>query len=310
MSSDKLLKNLAAKKSALVIRHKVLAAVRSFFVADGFVEVDTPLLLSTVAPEEHITPLRCDGRVLATSPELQMKQLVAAGLPKVFQITRSFRKGERGALHLPEFAILEWYRPGDGLDLLKKDLEGLFNHTARQLGLGDTVDWQAQSIDLAASWPSTTVQDAFVRYAGWDPIGDFDEDRFELDLVNLVEPNLGLGRPEMLAYYPTQLGSLAKVDSRNSAVCQRAELYVQGLEIANGFVELDDGEEQRRRFESARTAMADRGDLPTKMPEDYLASLAHLPPTVGMALGLDRMAMLFANAASIDEVVAFTPDQG
>lgn len=308
--SCKLLDNLAAKKSALVVRHQVLSAVRSFFAADGFVEVDTPLLLSTVAPEEHITPVRCDGRVLATSPELQMKQLVAAGLPKVFQLTRSFRKGERGSLHHPEFAILEWYRPGDTLDLLKKDLEGLFNHVARKLGVGRTVEWQSDSIDLSAPWPTTTVQDAFIRHAGWDPIGDFDENRFELDLVNLVEPNLGLGCPEMLAYYPTKLGSLAKVHPHDSAICQRAELYVQGLEIANGFVELDDAPEQRRRFESARTAMASRGDPPTEMPEAYLSALAHLPPTVGMALGLDRMVMLFANAASIDEVVAFTPEQG
>lgn len=306
--AEQVLSGLAGKRAALVIRQQVFSAIRAFFVGQGFLEVETPLLLSTVAPEEHIAPVRCDGSILATSPELQMKQMTAAGYDRIFQLTRSFRAGERGCLHHPEFAILEWYRPGDRVDLLKQDLEGMFLHAARAVADATAVTWQGRTIELAPPWPLTTVQDAFLRYAGWDPVADFDEERFELDLVNKVEPNLGRGRPEMLAFYPTKLGSLSKPHPQNPAVCQRAELYLEGLELANGFVELDDPQEQRRRFEQARATIAARGQIPPDMPESYLTSLPQLPPTVGMALGLDRMVMLFADRASIDDVVAFPPE--
>jgi len=281
--------------------------VRSYFAGDGYLEVDTPLLLETVAPEEHIEPIECAGGYLATSPEIQMKLLMAAGYERIYQVTRSFRQGEVGKNHSPEFAILEWYRKGDSVELLARDAEAMFRWVARQVGCVDRLSWQGRSIDLSAPWRIRSVRDVFMEMAGWDPVSDFDPSRFDLDLVEKVEPNLGRGAPEFLAFYPAELGSLARLHPDDHRVAQRLELYVEGLELANGFVELNDAAEQRARFDKAARDIRRQGRVPPPMPEAFLAALARLPDCVGMALGLDRMVMLFADAGSIDEVRPFGP---
>lgn len=307
--SPPFLSRLAAKAAELEVRSSVLAAVRSFFVRQGYLEVDTPLLLETVAPEEHIEPIRCAEGFLATSPELQMKLLMAAGYERVFQITRSFRQGEVGKNHSPEFAILEWYRRGDAVEHLAADAAAMFRWVARELrGSGDLV-WQGNSVNLEGAWRIRSVQEAFIDLAGWDPVTDFDPVRFDVDLVEKVEPHLGRGVPEFLAFYPAELGSLARLHPEDPAVALRVELYVEGLELANGFVELNDAGEQRRRFEKAAKGIRRQGRTPPPMPEAFLAALPQLPDCVGMALGLDRMVMLFADAASIDEVRPFGPEE-
>jgi len=304
-SSSALLGRLASKKTRLKARHRIVSSIRAFFERQGFTEVETPLLLGAVAPEEHIRPMRCGTGFLATSPELQMKQLVAAGMERVFQLTRSFRSGEQGLLHSPEFSILEWYRPGKTIHALVRDLEQLFRFVAANVLPETRLVWKGRTIELAASWPVTTVRDAFREYAGWDPVDAFDADRFDLDLVEKVEPELGRGRPEILAYYPSELGSLSRPLPDDLRLSQRMELYVEGLELANGFVELNDADEQRTRFERAAAAIEqDSGERP-RLPEGFLASLDHLPDCVGIALGVDRLVMLFTGAASLDEVCAF-----
>ena len=287
----------------------MLRALRDYFHQAGFTEVETPLLLSTVAPEEHIVPVQGDDFYLATSPELQMKQLVAAGMVPIFQLGRSFRAGEEGRRHSPEFALLEWYRLGTTIDPLVADLEGLFGHLAATLLGAQPLSWQGDQVDLQAPWPVTPVRDAFRYHAGWDPVADFDADRFTLDLVNLVEPQLGRGRPEVLAWYPVELGSLSRVHPEDPRLSQRMELYVEGMELANGFVELNDADEQRRRFDRERRVIEAAGRQPPPMPESFLEALPELPDTVGIALGIDRLVMLFCDIDDIASVRAFGPGE-
>jgi lysyl-tRNA synthetase class 2 len=248
-------------------------------------------------------------RYLATSPELQMKQLVAAGLEPLFQIGRSFRAGELGHRHNPEFTILEWYRAGADIAPLVTDIEGLLGHLAAALLDGPQLTWQGRTVDLSVPCLVTPVREAFRRHAGWDPVAAFEVDKFNMDLANLVEPQLGRGRPEVLAWYPVELGSLSRVHPEDSRLSQRMELYIEGIELANGFVELNDPVEQRRRFAAEREAIRAAGREPSPMPESYLESLSALPDTVGIALGIDRLTMLFADASDISDVRAFGPDE-
>ena len=336
---------LGSKRRRLEIRHKLVAAVRDYFHSAGFLEVDTPLLLPTVAPESHIEPFVVDGGYLATSPELQMKELVAAGYPKVFQITRSFRRNEIGRRHSPEFAILEWYRPGHSVADLVHDVEALLPHVSRILaaspqaldgllprgrgadspsvppGLSPRgrgadspsvppgLSWQGRRVDLAPPYRATTVRDAFRRFVGRTPEECLADGTFEAELSGRVEPNLGVGAPECLHSYPTALGSLSRPDPSDPSVSQRVEIYVEGIELANGFVELADPTEQRLRFQQASEDIRSLGRNPPPVPERFLSSLARLPDCVGMALGLDRLAMLFSDASTISEVMAFGPGE-
>ncbi len=307
--SSSLLQRLTQRISFLRLRATLLRALRDYFHLHGFTEVETSLLLNTVAPEEHIAPMMVGEHYLATSPELQMKQLVAAGLAPIFQIGRSFRAGESGHRHNPEFTMLEWYRAGDSIDPLVADVEGLMGYLATTLLDSSTLSWQGNLVDLTGPWPVTPVREAFAQHAGWDPVEEFDAARFNLDLVNLVEPHLGRGRPEVLACYPVELGSLSRAHPDDPRLSQRMELYVEGMELANGFVELNDPAEQRRRFVAERQAIEAAGRLPPPMPDSYLETLSSLPDTVGIALGIDRLTMLFADVDDITLVRAFAPDE-
>ncbi len=300
---------LQSRKERLVCRDLVLRAIRRVFHQMKFVEVETPLLLSTVAPEEHIVPVRCGKGVLATSPELQMKELMAAGFDRIFQIGRSFREGERGKRHVPEFTILEWYRKARTLDSLRLDLERLLSAAARQVPGDLRVVWRGHRVDFAPPYRVVTVRDAFLQHAGWDPVEHFDADRFDIDLVERVEPHLGRGRPEILAFYPLPQASLARLCPEDPRVALRLELYVEGLELANGFMELSDPVVQRCRFLESAQAIRRAGRRPLPFPSTFVAALPFLPDCVGIALGVDRLVMLLTDAADIDQVRAFAPGE-
>ena len=304
-NKPQLLSRLESKKHNLLVRSEVLRLIRAFFHTKGFVEIETPLLLSTVAPEEHIEPFAVEGRYLAASPELQMKQLVSSGWSKLFQITRSFRKREKGRLHNPEFTILEWYRPAKGLEELMGDMEQLFLFVASGLGRSEGISFGGGRVDLSPPWGRVSVTDAFLRLAGWDPVTEFDQIRFDMDLVTKVEPRLGFEKPVFLHSYPAAVGSLAALCPDRPETAMRVELYIAGLELANGFFELRDPVEQRERFEEARQRIRESGRIPPPLPEEFLSCLGHMPPCAGAALGVDRMVMLFCNASSMSEVVAF-----
>lgn len=283
-------------------------SIRGYFLDQDFLECETPLRIPAPAPESHIDAVASGEWYLQTSPELCMKRLLAAGYPKIFQICKCFRAGERGVLHLPEFTMLEWYRTGSDYRTLMDDCEHLIGRVARELGLGDVLYWQGRRIGLLPPWGRMTVRDAFARYAGLSVEEALRRDCFDEIMVCAVEPRLGMEQPVFLCEYPKALGALARVKADNPEVAERFELYAGGLELANAFSELTDATEQRRRFEEAlRDRRRNHGPV-YPLPERFLQALPQMPPAAGIALGLDRLAMILTNQAAIDDVVAFTPE--
>lgn len=292
----------------LHLRAVLIQALRTFFIDRGYLEVETPLRIPAPAPEAHIVPLTSEGWFLQTSPELCMKRLLAAGIPKIFQLCKCFRKGERGDRHLPEFTMLEWYAAGSDYRDLMADCEALLRYLAAAMGKDGVLEWQGRRIDLVPEWERITVADAFRRYAPCTVEEALVQDRFDETLVKYVEPHLGMTTPTFLYDYPAVLGALARLSSTDPKVAERFELYVAGLELANGFSELVDPVEQRVRFLAEQEVIRLQGRDPGPMPESFLDGLETMPPATGIALGVDRLAMLFAGAESIDQVVTFLPE--
>ncbi len=292
----------------LQLRAVLIQALRTFFVDRDYLEVETPIRIPAPAPEAHIVPLTSEGWFLQTSPELCMKRLLAAGIPKIFQLCKCFRKAERGDRHLPEFTMLEWYGAGSDYRDLMADCEALLRHLAAAMGKNGMLAWQGCRIDLAPAWERITVAEAFRRYAPCTVEEALSQDRFDEMLVEYVEPHLGMATPTFLYDYPAILGALARLSSTDPAVAERFELYVAGLELANGFSELVDPAEQRARFLAEQEMIRLQGRNLGPMPELFLDTLANMPPAAGIALGVDRLVMLFGGADNIDQVVAFPPE--
>ncbi|NJC88932.1 MAG: EF-P lysine aminoacylase GenX [Desulfuromonas sp.] len=295
---------LARKQQRLEQRARILQQVRAFFVERGLLEVETPQRIPANAPELHIDATEAGEAVLQTSPELAMKRLLAAGYPDLFQLCRVWRSGERGGRHLPEFTMLEWYRRDADYTTLMNDCEALL---LRLVPAGCLV-WQGSSIDLTPPWPRLSVAEAFRRHASCTVDEALATERFDEILIVEVEPRLGPG-PLFLTDYPAPLAALARLKPDNPSTAERVELYLGGLELANGFSELTDPVEQRARFVAEETARRTAGKPPRPLPEPYLAELANLPSCAGIALGIDRLVMLLTDAPTIDAVVAFTPEQ-
>ncbi len=289
-------------RPALERRARILDGIRTFFRGEGLLEVETPVLLPQVAPEQFIDPFGVGGWFLSTSPEMHMKRLVAAGYGDLFQVTRCFRRGERGRLHNPEFTMLEWYRAGADYLKIIEDTERLVLAVAAGFGLGSAIRYQGREISLVRPWPRTTVKEAFLRSAGWDPVSQPDAERFDLDLVDRVMPDFPPDRPMVLMEYPAHGASMARLKAGDRTVAERAEVFVGGLELANAYSELTDAGELAQRF---REVSQERGEGQRPLPESFLQAMARLPACGGIALGVDRLVMLLCDAASIDEVVAF-----
>jgi lysyl-tRNA synthetase class 2 len=299
---------LASLKPNLKRRALVFDFIRDFFNAQGFLEVETPILVPAVAPEPHITPFNTDGWLLSTSPELHMKRLLAAGYEKIFQMSRCFRKSECGRWHNPEFTLLEWYRAGADYIQVLRDTEQLVNTVAARLGLGSKIRYQGQDIEVKPPWLEITVHDAFQKYAGWDPVAQPDPSRFDIDLVNKVIPSFSPNRPTMLLDYPAPMAALARLKPDNPRVAERAEIFIGGLELANAYSELADPHEQEERFRRDIELICNERGTKIATPDRFLEAMHHLPPCGGIALGMDRLVMLFCDADSIDKVIAFTRD--
>jgi elongation factor P--(R)-beta-lysine ligase len=303
----------SASLAALEKRSALLRRLRDFFYERDFVEVETPLVSPEVIPELHIEPFRlATGEFLQASPELYMKRLLADGATAIFQVTRSFRAGECGPLHRPEFTIVEWYRTGDdmlsGIDLLDELTQILLGTPAAT----HTTYAEAFERHVGLCPHTATIKELAAAASNVTPPPDIDgSDRNEwlnLLLATRVEPRLGVNRPEIVYHYPASQASLAQVVSTDAGfeVAERFELYYRGVELANGFHELTDAAELRSRFEAVNVARVadDRPALP--LPESLVAAIQRgLPPCAGCALGFDRLAMLAVGASSIDEVMTF-----
>jgi lysyl-tRNA synthetase class 2 len=299
---------LTGKADALRLRAAMMRAIRRFFLDQDFLECETPIRIPAPAPESHIDAVASGEWFLQTSPELCMKRLLAAGYPKIFQICRCFRAGERGVRHLPEFTLLEWYRTGTDYRTLMDDCEILIARVAVDLGLGGAVTWQGRKIDLTPGWERLTVREAFARYASLTVEEALRREMFDETMVDEIEPHLGRERPVFLYEYPASQGALARVKVEDPEVAERFELYIAGLELANAFSELTDAAEQRRRFEEAFRDRRRNNCPVTPMPERFLTALTRMPPSAGIALGVDRLTMLLTDQAGIDAVVAFPPE--
>jgi lysyl-tRNA synthetase class 2 len=321
-------------------RGAITRAARAWFAEQGFVEVETGILQVSPGNETHLHAprtelLQADGsratRYLRTSPEFACKKLLAAGERKIFEFAKVFRDRERGDLHLPEFTMLEWYRADSAYDTIMADAVAVIVHAARATGIRP-FSFRGKTCDPLAEPERITVAAAFERFAGIDllatiragegdraalasaaegkvRIADDDtwSDIFSKLLVEHVEPNLGQGRLTILFEYPVPEAALARVKPSDPRVAERFEVYACGVELANGFGELTDAEEQRRRFAAAMEEKARRYGERYPLDEEFLAAVGEMPEASGVALGFDRLVMLASGALRIDQVVWTSP---
>jgi len=300
---------LAKRKKALQKRASILQGIRHFFVEEGYLEVETPHRIPTPAPESHIDAIPSGSWFLHTSPELCMKRMMAAGYEKIFQICRCWRDRERGSQHLPEFTLLEWYRAGADYHSLMEECERFIRCVAIAIGLGQKFFFRSHEINLSKPWERISVQEAFRYYSETSMNEALERNLFDEIMVGDIEPELGLEKPTFIYDYPAERGALARLKPGDPSVAERFELYIGGLELANGFSELVNSEEQRRRFHHENESRQSTGKFVYSMPDKFLAELDHMPSSAGIALGVDRLVMIFLDVETIDEVVAFTPEE-
>ena len=296
-------------KDALHLRARIIQAVRRFFMDNDYLEVDTPIRIPAPAPETHIDAMMTGKHFLQTSPELCMKQLLAAGFSRVFQICKCFRQNERGRKHLPELTMLEWYNAGCNYLDLMDECEELIVFLARRLGKGTRLIYRNQPVELAKPWPRLSVTEAFEQFGSVSMNQALTQNRFDEVIALEIEPRLGVPKPVFLYDYPARHGALAKLKPQDPLLAERFELYIAGVELCNGFSELINAAEQRDRFEKEQHLRSSMKKQVYPMPEKFLAALADMPEAAGNALGLDRLVMLFADTDKIDDVVAFTPEE-
>jgi len=293
-------------EATLALRSRAVGAVRRFFAEREFIEVETPVRIAAPALEPHIYAEPSGDRYLRTSPELHMKRLIAKGYERIYQIGPCFRRGERGRRHNPEFTMLEWYRrDADYLDMLV-DTKALVASVLEETLGTTTLLYQGREIHVMPLWDCLTVEEAFLSAAGWNVITGFDPDRFDVDLVDKVEPSLPADRPVVLRDYPVQAAGLARCKEEDPRLAERWELYIGGLELANAFSELTEPGEQRRRFEQCAQERRKAGEKVYPLDEGFLTALQDgMPPCGGVALGIDRLVMLITDADTIDAVRPF-----
>ncbi len=293
------------------LRSRVLRATRDFFYRNGYIEVETPVRIPVPALETHIDAPRSEGGWLRTSPELHMKRLLVQRLAPIFQLGSCFRRNECGARHNPEFTMLEWYRVNsDYMEILAETKDLLLHVFNTTLG-STTFNYGRHRVMLDCEWDLWEVGWAFSEFAGWDPIACWDEQRFEHDLMEKVEPALPCERPCILKDYPAPAAALARLKTDNPAVAERWELYIGGMEISNTYSELCDVQQQRQRFAECAAQRAALNKEVYPPDQEFLQALEQgVPPCAGSALGFDRLMMLLCNAARIDEVRLFAQHPG
>jgi lysyl-tRNA synthetase class 2 len=327
----------ADRRPFLLARGRIAASLRGWFAAREFVEVETAALQVSPGNETHLhafaTELISPGEArrplyLRTSPEFACKKLLTAGETRIFEFARVFRNRERGALHHPEFTLLEWYRANEPYETLMNDCGALMAQAAHAAGAKQFA-FRDRSIDPFAEPERVTVAEAFVRYAGIDLLatvsnGEGDRTRlaaaaaqaavatavddswgdiFSRILAERVEPRLGIGRATILYEYPLPLAALARPKPGSHQVAERFEFYACGVELANAFGELTEVAVQRGRFE---VAMAEKQRVHGErypLDEDFLTALAAMPPASGIALGFDRLVMLATGASRVEQVI-------
>ncbi|MBC8206897.1 MAG: EF-P lysine aminoacylase GenX [Kiritimatiellales bacterium] len=281
----------------LKARNALMQRIRAFFHSEGFIEVETPIRFKTPCMELHIDAEPSGDHYLRTSPELYHKKMLARGAEKIFEVAKCFRQGERGDLHNPEYTMLEWYRTGGDYMTALADTQNLLSAVGRVFA--GVIAW------ASGDWWVFTVAEVFEKHAGWNPVEDFDADRFDFDLIEKVEPALPKDCPVVLKDYPAELCALARLKPGNPKVAERWELYLNGIEIANAYSELTDPVEQRARFEKWGEQRRALGKEVYELDEEFFQALETMPEACGVALGLDRLLMILTGAKSLDAVLPF-----
>lgn len=329
----------AKRRPFLAVRERILQQTRGFFAERDFAEVETPCLQVSPGMEPHLKafetslfePFGQSERklYLHTSPEFAMKKLLAAGMPRIYQLARCFRNEERSQTHHPEFTMLEWYRSGEELGALMEDCEGLLRAALVASG-AEEFRWRGAACSLAHGVRRMTVNEAFSTYAGIDLLASIDdsdepdprplaemaqvigisphpndrwEDIFFRIFLDRVEPHLGLEIPTFLTDYPICMAALSKANSKDPELAQRFELYVCGLELANAFAELTDSSEQARRFARDQGLKQKLYGTTYPVDDDFILAVSCLANCSGIALGFDRLVMLASHAPGIDDVL-------
>jgi elongation factor P--(R)-beta-lysine ligase len=334
-------------KEILTTRQKIIKHLRDFFWDSGFTEVDTPELVKLPGMEPYLDVFKTtfvglphDGRpaetedlYLITSPEYAMKKLLVGGYENIFQVTRSFRNKEHlSSLHNPEFTILEWYRAFSDYRQIMEDTENLVHSLCRATNGDSFFTYRDQKIDTLPPWPRLKVKDAFFQYAGIGPeifeneeafrvavaakgyvVGKdttFD-DLFFMVFMNEIEPKLGLQKPVILYEYPASMAALSKKCEGDSRYAERFEVYAAGVELCNAFTELNDPDEQKARLEHEREVRLTMGKEDYPVDQSFLRALQFgMPPSGGIALGVDRLVMLLTGTPDIRNVIFFPHGEG
>ena len=292
-------------KEIIAKRAKIIKKIREFFEKRGFLEVETPFLLPYIIPEAHIDAIRTEYGYLHTSPEFCMKFLLARGYGNIFQICKCFRKGEKGRIHLPEFTMLEWYHIGIDYNGLMKECEALIFFLCEELLRKTEIDYKRNKVDLTPPWERISLEEAFKRYAGISLKDAIDKGRFEEIMVNEIEPHLGIEKPTFIKDYPASMCALSKIKGDLS---ERFELYIAGLELANGYTELTDLNEMKERLKEENEKRKKIGKEVYPIPEEFFFKVERIPECAGIALGLDRLVMFLLNEDDIRNVVSLTWD--
>ncbi len=286
-------------------RADILSEIRDVLAERALLEVETPLIVPSPGLDLHLDAMAVERGYLITSPEYQMKRLLSTGLGDIYQIGKCFRRGELGARHQPEFTMLEWYRSPGELDSVLEDTEAIVRAALAAVGRTD-IEGERGPIALPERFDRISVADAFRDIAGLDVFDVLpDEERFFRIIVETIEPELGRERPVFLTRWPASMASLARLCPDDARFAERAELFIDGMELCNAFGELTDPVEQRRRLLRDQEARRSAGLPVYPIDERFLAALEDgIPPSGGNALGLDRLVMLACGTRQIDDVLA------
>ena len=319
------------------VRETIIKAIRQYFEREKFHEVETPLLISHPPAESYVdvfaTTLldrqrRPTPAYLSTSPEMPLKKLLVAGIGNCYSLTKSFRNMEtQSTLHNPEFTILEWYRVGATYHDIMKDCEALLLAINERIRGGNTVPYQGKTIHLSPPWERITMAESFRVYAGidFDAFLDFEiakkialkkgytveetttwEELYNQIFLNEVEPHLGKGRPTIIYEFPAAVAALSNRVSRDPRYCERFEFYIEGLELGDAYDELTDPNEIKTRFDEQMAEIKRLGKTNYEYDHDFIEALnVGLPKSAGIAVGVDRLVMLFADTSNIADTLFF-----
>ena len=326
---------LAGKLNKLKLRSKLIASIREFFTAQDFLEVETPILQTSPGAEIHTHAFSTTLHgafgenprelYLNTSPEFAMKKLLVAGLPKIFQITKAFRNQEFSPFHQPEFTMLEWYRAGASYLEIMQDCEELIKHAARICDVRE-IECLGHKPDLFKTWERLSLQNCFLKYCDLDlesclqdrqkfaskalrigvniSLADAWDDIFFKVFLDKIEPYLGIKTPTIIYDYPIEMAALSRPKPLAPQWAERFEIYIGGLELANAFGELTDPKIQAQRFQEDGLKRLKLYGQKHPIDTDFLAALEYgMPQSAGIALGIDRLALLFTNASCLKEVL-------